>query len=180
MSASASPSPARSSRDPSVLLLDEPLSALDAHTRGSVREELADVLAELAIPALIVTHDFTDAAALADRVGVVLDGRLHQLGSPADLLARPADAFVASLTGSNLLVGTATPLGDGGASVALDDGTTVVVEERASGRVGLAVHPWDVEPALHPPPAATAATRCPARSARPRCTAAAPASGSAR
>ena len=116
-----------------------------------MREQLADLLAELAIPALIVTHDFTDAAALADRVGVVLDGRLHQLGSPADLLARPADAFVASLTGSNLLVGTATPLGDGGASVALDDGTTVVAEERASGRVGLAVHPWDVEPALSAP-----------------------------
>jgi molybdate transport system ATP-binding protein len=135
------------SRDPSVLLLDEPLSALDAHTRGSVREQLADLLGELAIPALIVTHDFTDAAALADRVGVVLDGRVHQLGSPAELLARPADAFVASLTGSNLLVGTATPLADGGASVELADGTTVIAREHASGRVGLAVHPWHVEPA---------------------------------
>ena len=135
------------SRDPSVLLLDEPLSALDAHTRASVREQLADLLAELAIPTLIVTHDFTDAAALADRVGVVLDGRLHQLGTSAELLERPADAFVASLTGSNLLTGTATPLPGGGAEVLLDNGSTLIAAEAGSGRVGVAVHPWDVEPA---------------------------------
>ena len=94
-------------RDPAVLLLDEPLSALDAHTRAEVREQLADLLAELAIPALVVTHDFADAAALAQRVGVVLEGRLRQIGTPAELLARPADRFVASLTGGNLLTGTA-------------------------------------------------------------------------
>ena len=135
-------------RDPSVLLLDEPLSALDAHTRAGVREELAEVLGELSIPTLLVTHDFTDAAALADRVGVVLDGRLHQLDTPAELLARPADAFVASLTGSNLLTGSATPLASGGAEIRLDDGTVVVSREGATGRVGVAVHPWDVELAL--------------------------------
>jgi molybdate transport system ATP-binding protein len=138
-------------RDPSVLLLDEPLSALDAHTRAGVREQLADLLAELALPSLIVTHDFTDAAALADRVGVVLDGLVHQLGTPAELLARPADEFVASLTGSNLLVGTATPLAGGGAEVRLDDGATLVADEHGSGRVGVAVHPWDVELAFEAP-----------------------------
>jgi molybdate transport system ATP-binding protein len=138
-------------RDPAVLLLDEPLSALDAHTRSGVREQLAHLLDELAIPALIVTHDFTDAAALADRVGVLLDGRLHQVGTPAELLARPADAFVASLTGSNLLTGTARPLAGGGAEVRLDDGATLIAREHGSGRVGVAVHPWDVEPALERP-----------------------------
>jgi len=131
-------------RDPSVLLLDEPLSALDAHTRAEVREQLADVLAELAIPALIVTHDYSDAAALAPRVGVVLDGRLHQLGTPAELLARPADAFVASLTGGNLLVGRATAAADGGSSIRLDGGATIRSSERATGRVGVAIHPWDI------------------------------------
>jgi molybdate transport system ATP-binding protein len=138
-------------RDPAVLLLDEPLSALDAHTRGGVREHLAELLAELSIPTLIVTHDFTDAAALADRIGVVLDGELRQLGAPPELLDRPADAFVASLAGTNLLTGVATPLAGGGAEVRLDDGAVVVAREPGSGRVGVAVHPWDVELARERP-----------------------------
>jgi molybdate transport system ATP-binding protein len=138
-------------RDPAVLLLDEPLSALDAHTRSAVREQLADVLAGLRIPALIVTHDFTDAAALAPRVGVLLEGRLHQLGRPAELLARPADRFVAALTGGNLLTGEAAPDAEGGSVVQLDDGGTIRSDERASGRVGVTVHPWDVAIADEPP-----------------------------
>ena len=130
-------------RDPSVLLLDEPLSALDAHTRAEVREQLAGLLAELAIPALVVTHDFADAAALAQRVGVVLEGRLRQIGTPAELLARPADRFVASLTGGNLLTGDARPLA-AGSEVRLTGGATIRSSERAEGRVGVAIHPWDV------------------------------------
>ena len=61
-------------RDPDVLLLDEPLSALDAHTRATVRAELRELIAELGLPVLLVTHDFEDAATLADRVGVLVDG----------------------------------------------------------------------------------------------------------
>ena len=139
-------------RDPAVLLLDEPLSALDAHTRTEVREQLADVLAELAIPALMVTHDFTDAAALAQSIGVVLEGRLRQLGTPAELLARPADAFVATLTGGNLLTGEARPLDDG-SEVRLDGGGSVRSVEVARGRVGVAIHPWDITIASHRPDA---------------------------
>ena len=60
-------------RDPDVLLLDEPLSALDAHTRSSVRLELREVLRDFALPTLLVTHDFEDAVVLADRIGVLLD-----------------------------------------------------------------------------------------------------------
>lgn len=126
-------------RDPRVLLLDEPLSALDAHTRTAVREELADILATLAIPTLIVTHDFLDASTLADRIGVIRDGQLHQIGRPDELTARPADEFVASLTGGNLLHGTAD-----GTRVTLDDGTVIEVAEPASGRVGVAVYPWEI------------------------------------
>ena len=126
-------------RDPAVLLLDEPLSALDAHTRAAIREELAEVLAGLKIPALIVTHDFVDASTLADRIGVILDGRLHQTGTAEELVARPADAFVASLTGGNLLHGNAD-----GTTVTLDDGTTIRTLEPARGRVGIAVYPWEV------------------------------------
>jgi molybdate transport system ATP-binding protein len=84
-------------RDPAVLLLDEPLSALDAHTRAIVRGELAELLAELALPTLLITHDFRDAAALADRVGVIVEGRLHQLGTVAQVAAEPADELVAQI-----------------------------------------------------------------------------------
>jgi molybdate transport system ATP-binding protein len=134
-------------RDPQVLLLDEPLSALDAHTRAVVRGELQDVLGELALPTLLVTHDFRDAAALADRIGVIVDGRLRQEGTAAELVAHPADAFVASFTGGNLLPGRA----DGGVEVALDAGGVVRAAEPASGRVGVAVYPWEVGIALQAP-----------------------------
>jgi molybdate transport system ATP-binding protein len=135
-------------RDPQVLLLDEPLSALDAHTRAVVRGELQDVLATLALPTLVVTHDFRDAAALADRIGVIVDGRLRQEGTAAQLVAHPADAFVASFTGGNLLLGR----GDGGMEVALDSGAVVrTVEAAPTGRVGVAVYPWEVGVALQTP-----------------------------
>jgi len=134
-------------RDPQVLLLDEPLSALDAHTRAVVRGELQDVLGALALPTLVVTHDFRDAAALADRIGVIVDGRLRQEGTAAELVAHPADAFVASFTGGNLLPGRA----DGGVEVALDAGGVVRAAGPASGRVGVAVYPWEVGVALQAP-----------------------------
>ena len=82
-------------RSPKVLLLDEPLSALDPHTRDGVRAELAGHLAALGLPTLLVSHDVADAVALADRVGVIRDGRIIQLGTPAELSAAPADEFVA-------------------------------------------------------------------------------------
>jgi len=131
-------------RDPAVLLLDEPLSALDAHTRNVVRGELAELLAELRLPTLLVTHDFDDAAALADRVGVIVDGRILQLGPAAELLAAPADAFVASFTGANLLHGTARPGAGGLTEVVLDGGGSMYSADGGEGRVGLAVYPWEV------------------------------------
>ena len=131
-------------RDPAVLLLDEPLSALDAHTRAIVRGELTELLAELRLPTLLVTHDFEDAAALADRVGVIVAGRVLQLGTAAELLAAPADAFVASFTGANLLHGNARPGLDGLTEVVLDDGGSMYSADEGEGRVGLAVYPWEV------------------------------------
>ena len=134
-------------RDPAILLLDEPLAALDAHTRVEVRTELQQLLGGLGIPTLIVTHDFEDAAALATEVGVIVDGRLRQWGSPADLVARPADPFVASFTGANLLRGT--PSGPG--AVRLDDGTVITAAEEGEGATTLAVYPWDITVSTHPP-----------------------------
>ncbi len=133
-------------RDPDVLLLDEPLSALDAHTKARVRAELQELLAGLGIPVLLVTHDFEDAAALADSVSVIVDGELRQTGTPAELVAAPADAFVASFTGANLLHGHAVSAANGATRVALADGTTVTTAD-----VVLAVYPWDVVVATHVP-----------------------------
>ena len=99
---------------------------------------------ELRLPTLLVTHDFEDAAALADRVGVIVEGRILQLGSAAELLAAPADAFVASFTGANLLHGTARPGAEGLTEVVLDAGGSAFTTDAGAGRVGLAVYPWEV------------------------------------
>jgi molybdate transport system ATP-binding protein len=138
-------------RDPGVLLLDEPLSALDANTRATVRGELQELLREFALPTLLVTHDFEDAAALADEVSVIVDGRLRQSGKAAELIATPADAFVASFTGANLLHGVAEPSANGSTRVHLDDGTVVTTADPAGGVVTLAVYPWDITVGVAPP-----------------------------
>jgi molybdate transport system ATP-binding protein len=131
-------------RDPAVLLLDEPLAALDAHTKAEVRHELAELLRGLALPALLVTHDYEDAAALADEVGVLVDGRLRQLGPPAELVARPRDAFVASFTGANLLRGRARR-GEGDlTAIRLESGEDLYSADEGEGNVGVVVYPWEV------------------------------------
>jgi molybdate transport system ATP-binding protein len=131
-------------RVPGVLLLDEPLAALDAHTKSSVRVELEELLRGLDLPTIIVTHDYEDAVALADTVGVLVEGKLRQLGSPAELVARPDDPFVASFTGANLLRGHAERLEDGLTSIRLESGEVVYSTDPASGKVGVVVYPWDV------------------------------------
>jgi ABC-type sulfate/molybdate transport systems ATPase subunit len=131
-------------RAPRLLLLDEPLAALDAHTRATVRSELREVLRTSGLPALLVTHDFEDAASLADLVGVVVEGQLRQLGSPAELVAGPADAFVGSLTGANLLAGQATPVDGGLTALRLDGGEIVYSTDTVAGAAAAVVYPWDV------------------------------------
>jgi molybdate transport system ATP-binding protein len=138
-------------REPGVLLLDEPLSALDTHTRRAVRAELHELLIAFRLPTLLVTHDFEDAATLADRVGVLVDGSILQLGTPQALVGAPEDAFVASFTGANLLPGLARPGPDGLTEVVLDDGGTVWTADRGSGRVAVAVYPWEVSVAREMP-----------------------------
>jgi molybdate transport system ATP-binding protein len=131
-------------RDPAVLLLDEPLSALDTHTRASVRAELRELLSDLRLPTIVVTHDFEDAATLADRVGVISDGQVLQLGTPTELVSVPTDSFVASFTGATLLPGQAVETHDGLTKVALDDGLFLWSADHETGPVNVAVYPWDV------------------------------------
>jgi molybdate transport system ATP-binding protein len=131
-------------RDPAVLLLDEPLAALDAHTKATVRGELAELLRGLGLPTLLVTHDYEDAAALADEVGVLVDGTLRQLATPAELVAQPSDAFVASFTGANLLHGRARR-GEGAlTAVRLASGDDVYSTDAVEGQVGVVVYPWEI------------------------------------
>jgi putative spermidine/putrescine transport system ATP-binding protein len=100
---------------PQVLLLDEPLSALDAQVRVQLREEIRRIQLELGITTVFVTHDQAEALSVADRVGVLRDGRLEQVASPDDLYDRPATVFVASFVGTmNRLPAT---VGGGGAEL---------------------------------------------------------------
>jgi len=84
---------------PTVLLLDEPLSALDAKVRSRLRDEIRRVQLEIGITTLFVTHDQEEALAIADRVGVMNKGRLEQLASPTVVYSRPATPFVAEFVG---------------------------------------------------------------------------------
>ncbi|HTW05502.1 MAG TPA: ABC transporter ATP-binding protein [Streptosporangiaceae bacterium] len=93
--------------EPQVLLLDEPLSALDAKVRAQLRDQIRRIQLEVGITTLFVTHDQEEALAIADRVGVMRDGHIEQLAPPVDVYSRPATSFVAEFVGlTNRLPGT--------------------------------------------------------------------------
>jgi len=125
--------------EPRLLLLDEPLSALDARTRLTVRAELRRHLADFGGCTVLVSHDPVDAMALADRVVVVEDGTVVQEGTPAEVARRPRTDYVARLVGLSLLPGVAD-----GTAVQLEGGGTVAVAEAARGPVLVAVRPETV------------------------------------
>jgi putative spermidine/putrescine transport system ATP-binding protein len=86
--------------EPTVLLLDEPLSALDARVRTQLRAEIRSLQQRLGITTLFVTHDQSEALSIADRVGVMQSGRLEQLDTPENVYRRPATQFVAEFVGA--------------------------------------------------------------------------------
>jgi molybdate transport system ATP-binding protein len=131
-------------RRPAALLLDEPLSALDARTRAAASRELGAVIRDAAVPVLLVTHDFTEAALLADRVAVMDGGRVLQQGTASALAAAPATAFVADFSGAVVLTGEARPDADGIIVVALDGGGEVIALEGQPGAVAVSVYPWEI------------------------------------
>jgi molybdopterin-binding protein len=128
---------------PLSLLLDEPLSALDPATRGTVASELAAVLKEAGVPALVVTHSYEEAVSLAGRVAVVERGRIVQLGPLRELLEAPATPFVGEFAGTNHLPGMAS-----GGQVLLDRGGSVEIAGAAYGRVAVLIAPWEITLAL--------------------------------
>jgi molybdate transport system ATP-binding protein len=127
---------------PRLLLLDEPLAALDAASRAEVRRDLRRHLASFGGTRLLVTHDPLEAIALADRLVVLERGHITQTGTPDQVSARPRSRYVAELVGVNLFRGRAS-----GAVVELDGGGTLVAAGDHHGEVFAAVHPHAV--ALH-------------------------------
>jgi molybdate transport system ATP-binding protein len=128
--------------DPRLLLLDEPLSALDATTRVEVRRELRRHLASFNGTRLLVTHDPLEAAALADRLVILEGGRVVQSGPVDEVTRHPRTRFVADLVGVNLLSGRAA-----GGVVALDGGQHLTVLDVGDGDVFAVIHPRSV--AIH-------------------------------
>ena len=138
--------------DPKLLLLDEPLAALDARTRLGVRAQLRSHIDQFTGPVLIITHDPLEAMIMADRLLVIENGRVVQQGSPAEVAHRPATQYVARLVGLNLYPGRIDPrtrtvsLDHGGTlTVTLNDDVDDLVEpagvEELSRRVLVALRP---------------------------------------
>ncbi|MFO7281829.1 MAG: ABC transporter ATP-binding protein [Thermoanaerobacterales bacterium] len=130
--------------EPRLLLLDEPLAALDAGTRVRVRADLRRHLAAFPGGRLLVTHDPLDAIVLADRLVILERGRVTQTGTPAEVTARPASRYVAQLVGINLLFGTAA----GERTVRLDTGGELTLADALpAAEVAIALRPQAI--ALH-------------------------------
>jgi thiamine transport system ATP-binding protein len=147
--------------DPAALLLDEPLSALDAPTRQSLRADLAEVLAD--VTAVYVTHDRTTARALADRIAVMAEGEVVQVADPETVFERPASAFVARFVGANVCPPGTLGVDAAASRVAVrperirlvdgDDGRVErVTREDAATRVTLSVGDESVEAFVDDPP----------------------------
>jgi molybdate transport system ATP-binding protein len=130
--------------EPRVLLLDEPLAALDTRTRAAATRELGAVLADAEMPAIVVTHDFHEAALLGQRVAIIDRGHVLQQGSAERLAAAPASAFVAEFTGSVVLTGRARQ--DPGALtvIELDGGGSASATDPGEGPVAISVFPWEI------------------------------------
>jgi putative spermidine/putrescine transport system ATP-binding protein len=129
--------------EPRVLLLDEPLSALDAKIRLKLRQEIRALQKELGITTIYVTHDQEEALSLSDRIVVMRDGRIEQIGTPAEIYHHPASAFVASFIGTlNRLKAEVTEPENGKLTVAGQQVTTVGSLHRKKGEpVSIALRP---------------------------------------
>lgn len=131
---------------PRLLLLDEPLSALDVGTRAQIRRDLKAFLDSYEGMRLLVTHDPVDAHALADVVAIIEDGRIVQSGTLEDIAARPRSRYVADLVGLNVVAGT---VHDG--TLVTVDGARVVIADAVPGRALAMFHPRSITITRHSP-----------------------------
>jgi iron(III) transport system ATP-binding protein len=130
-------------RRPALLLLDEPLSNLDARLREGMRKELSDLIARIGITALLVTHDQAEAFAMAQRLAVMNNGTSAQEGTPRDIYARPRDAFIARFLGAaNVLRGRIAARRGAHATVRLEGGQGIeIATDIVEGEVELILRP---------------------------------------
>jgi len=140
---------------PKVLLLDEPFSALDRNLRGAMQVELREIQRKLDVTTVFVTHDQSEALSLSDRIAVMADGRIRQLGTPDDVYRRPADRFVASFVGDVNVLRARLERCDGRAAIVTLGAARVKVpsgplDDAAPGAtVDLFVRPEDLRVADH-------------------------------
>jgi len=131
--------------EPKILLLDEPMAALDAKLRAEMQRELLDLQRSLGITFILVTHDQEEALSMSDRICIMGKGRIAQVGTPQELYDRPANRYVADFVGrANIFSGEVTSRADGRASVVLPGGQTVLVRDLdgdARAAVEVAVRP---------------------------------------
>lgn len=138
-------------RQPAALLLDEPLSSLDAPTRRTLRRELKSLQRSLGVPTIYVTHDQAEALALGDRIAVLKSGKLRQIGTPDDVYFRPEDRFVGEFfgpEGMNVIAGELN--GEGEVSGLCGDNFSVLIPQKhwpdamVDGSVLLGIRPEDI------------------------------------
>ncbi|WP_406675752.1 ABC transporter ATP-binding protein [Roseitranquillus sediminis] len=123
--------------EPELVLMDEPLGALDKQLRESLQFEITNLAHELGITVVYVTHDQTEALTMSDRVAVFEDGRIQQLATPDELYERPRNSFVAQFIGeNNTLLGEVAEIRDGVAVVRLDTGALIDTKPVNVSRVG--------------------------------------------
>jgi putative spermidine/putrescine transport system ATP-binding protein len=123
---------------PDVLLLDEPLSNLDAKLRQDVRIEIRELQRKLGITTVMVTHDQEEALTMADRLAVMSEGRVRQIGSQQDLYERPADRFVADFVGRSTIIEGSVESPNRFVS---DGGLVILCHAPAAGPACLALRP---------------------------------------
>jgi ABC-type Fe3+/spermidine/putrescine transport system ATPase subunit len=140
--------------EPLVILLDEPMSALDARTRRRVRFEIRELIERIGIPTVAVAHDPEDALTLGDSVCVMEQGRIIQSGRRAELMQRPRSLFLAEFMGLNLFRGVATPVSEELSEVRCGD-TVLLARGTVTGPACLTVRPT----AVRFPPPGTEVTR---------------------
>ena len=150
---------------PRLLLMDEPLASLDVLARKALREDISRLVKEMGVTAAYVTHDYTEVLEIADRLAVLLDGELQQVGRPSEVFGRPASEKVAEFLGAeNLLEGEVAACREGMADIDIEGVRIEALCEQPPGsRVKVLIHPEEVVLLADSGDAGSARNRLPAR-----------------
>lgn len=145
--------------DPKILFLDEPFSALDAPSRAKLITDFQRLQNENQVTTLLVTHDLDEALLLADRVVIIIGGKIRQVGKPDQVFTQPADLEVARFVGVDTIIAGTVKSSSNGLTVVSVDGfeLQVVADERVGRKVFISLRPEDITLAAVPPQEKTSA-----------------------